>query len=45
MLGTKSNALLVKMGVSEDILSKNKLVLENSKNNLIILVENLQKSA
>jgi hypothetical protein len=41
---TKSNALLSKMGVSEDILSKNKLVLENSKNNLMILVENLQKN-
>lgn len=42
---TKSNALLTKMGVPEDILSKNKMVLENSKNNLMILVENLQKSA
>jgi hypothetical protein len=40
---SKSNALLTKLNASEDILNKNKLVLENSKNNLIVLIENLQK--
>jgi hypothetical protein len=42
---SKSNALLVKLNAREDILNKNKLVLENSKNNLILLIENFQKSS
>jgi len=43
-LVSKSNGLLVKLNATEDILNKNKLVLENSKNNLIVLIDNFQKS-
>jgi len=40
----KSNSLLVKLNVSAEILNKNKLVHENSKENLMILIENFQKN-